>query len=395
MLKLLFLIAPAQFIGQRKHKYKHIKNKDMGTRIFKFLDFNGGNDTISFIDSSDIETTFNSYGMWIKGGDTIDEDYFEENEDGTFSIDEDYVNYDIKNLIDGEWDLNKLTELQKNELLKMSEFQLDESEDADSSEVWEIEFDCEKGFQITESEPYEDGEHYTYWDGSNHKTIILSSNNNETHCEEITDEFQGIEERFIEIGDGRGHNDTRWTQCLYDEETDTLWAYNGTLWQGESPHYEILSEDFLADIRLELEKGEKIEVKDNAFCFSYRNEEYHYSTGQIIEEYHDFKTVYFINFDLNIAREAIRLRRIERVTERFAENNYELVSTLPLDTIFVSFQDSISAGNCVEVSQTVMREIAEKEGFKGEFEYPANKLLEHRDDNYTRRAVLRAYRKHL
>lgn len=366
----------------------------METRIFKFLDLSGeGNDTISFIDSSNIEKTFNSYGMWIKGGDTIEEDDFEENDNGTFSIDEDYINYDIKKLIDGAWDLDELTFFQKNELLKMSEFQLDESEDADSSEVWEIEFDSEKGFQITESEPIEVGEQYTYWDGSNHRTVILSSDLYDTNCEEITDEYEGIQDRWVEIGDGRGHNDTRWTQYLYDEETDSLWAYNGTLWQGESSYYAILAENFLADIRSELKKGEKIEVKDDAFCFSYRNEEYHYSMSEIIEEYYDFGPVHFINFDLNIAREAIRLRRIEKITERFAANNYELVNSLPLNSIFVSYEDSIQAGNCEEISTRVKNEIAKVENLKGDFNYRADKLLNYRDDNYTRRAILRAYQK--
>lgn len=360
-------------------------------RIFKFEDLSGyGVDTISFVDDDDIDKTYNSYGMWVKTGDTICESDFEENGDGTYSIDEDYINYDIQNLVGEAWDLSRLSLLQKNELLKMSEFEIDKSDEADNVEVWEIEFDPLKGFTITESEPVEIGEQYTYWDGSNYETILLTNDCHNTFCEEITSEFEGIRDRWIRIGTDKNHNSTRWRELLYDPDTDTLWRYFTTLWQGESSQYRILSENFILDLESELYRGEKIEVKDSSICLVYRGEVYHHSVDEIIEE-DEFS--FFVHIDLSIARKAIRKRRVKRITERFAENDYRLVETLPLDKIFVTYEDSINAGNCEEISYRVKNEIAEAESIDGLYEYRADKLLRYRDDNYTRRAILEAYRK--
>lgn len=257
------------------------------------------------------------------------------------------------------------------------------------------------------------GEVYKYWDGHNWKEMWLTSLYSDTDYTEVTDEYPGWEDK-ISIGN------TDWIhgrRCVYyalpendSNKKHRLLASDETNWQGEFEYYQILGigsdewvkavfdvlvfsdieEYFSDDIEeflksFDLKKGEKLIIEDGVLCFSYRKEYYHFSVDELTSDYIDF---------LRKGRDAIRDRRIEAITEHLAQNDYAGISALPLQRIFVERTDSLQAGNCEELTDELISKIKISEQIGGNFALRADKLLSYRDDNYSRRAILKAYRNH-
>src|SRR5690606_9301309 len=97
-------------------------------------------------------------------------------------------------------------------------------------------------------------------------------------------------------------------------------------------------EKIVEGMQQECKKGAKVYFEDGEFIYEYREEQYHFSYKQL-KEYSARQLIAF-------AEEAIRERRLERITDRYAKNDYEKVLQLPLNKIFVEYSDSIAAHNC-------------------------------------------------
>lgn len=400
------------------------------TRIFKFPAYNSGEkDSIRFFDESDIDRKFNVYGFFRKNEtlkEQLDEYKSRRNSDFKEFLDYNpsYTLQDVKEFLE-EFQEDYEFEVYNTSFYGRPRLFVNPNEEDEVTDVegW---YDAE-GVQILES----DGMATLYveeWDGHNFTQINLSSDSYDVECEEITDEYEGIKERWQEIASTWEHNCTRWTDYFYDKETETTWAKNCSNWQGEDTDYNILEgsdEEYalalaiynggdIEDIKeviqnkvlsdLRLKNGESLIVDNDAICLSYKGEFYHYSFDELTSKYNrgyeEFRESWneisapYIEIDLDLAREAIHERRIERVTSKYAEHNYAKVVELPLQKIFVDYEDSIKAGNCVEISTRVKNAIAEKEGIAGDYAYRADELLKFRDDDYSRRAILKAYNRH-
>lgn len=368
-------------------------------------------DAIIEIDESVIEKTYSSYDNFIKADNGLSDYDVEENEDGTFCIDESDVPSWIEKKINSAWDFSALTSFQKDALIEASNYEIDHSEECDSSTIYEISFNPETGFSFQEDEPAQIGEHYTYWDGHNHKKVLLTSDFHDTFHTEVTDEYPNWE-KMESVGGCSWHNGRAVSfHALQNEDNSfTLVQENKSSWQGESNTFQILYGDEAIEALLNhcttqyvkqyfenilnaqivtlqeynpLSTGEKLTWDhDCTLVLTYRGEEYHFNTDQVIN----------LHSAVNDAREAIRTRRIKAITEKLAANNYEGVLTLPLQKIYVERDDSITAGNCQEYTDELIFTICKKEGIQGNFALRADRLLEYRDDNYSRRAVLQAYR---
>jgi hypothetical protein len=367
-------------------------NRTFGTRLFK-----GEDGSIIFVNEKDIETEYNCYGLYQKNNSFKDdiieykeyrnyefEAFKEENENYTLDDVKDFIerfNEEHEYHPDGFYPLTGRPQL----YIKIE----GDYEDCLRTDLSNVYFDDFTKVTYENYHCYD--EYYEFWDGHNFRKIYLTSENYDTNFSEITSEFEGIEGRWEECGGNNNLNDTRGTRLYYDSETDTLWAENWSNWQGEGTDYNILEYDFLKDIG-DLKKGEKIYIDDNAICFEYRGEQYHFSIKELFKSGEWGHDDYF-ELDLDIAREAIRTRRIQGVQDKFAINNYEKVLSLPLDHIYVEYADSIAAGNCEEISTRVRNQISEQIGANGDFSLRADELLKYRDDNYSRKAILAAYLK--
>lgn len=391
-------------------------------RIFKFHSYNEGEqDLIRFIDESEIEKRYNVYG------------YFRENTE----FEEQLIEYreernrefqDFKDLNEKKFDLADVKKFIENfqdhyyydvdglgYYGRPQMFVDPQEEDFVSSlDGW---YD-EDGTALEDADIIAD-EVVQDWDGSNWRTTTLTSETWEVSAEEITDEYEGIQDRWIEISSTRETNSTAWQNYFFDEETGTVWGENISMWQGHVTNYNILdgsdreyafahsvyfgNDEAIRELfekelseSVNLKKGESLSIDKNAICFTYKNEEYHYSFSEIRNDgsYSYYTCGFYIDIDLDVARDAIRKRRIEAVTDRFARNNYSEVTSLPLSKIFVEYEDSIDAGNCEEISICVKSEIQEELNISGDFALRADVLINWRDDNYSRRAILQAYRNH-
>jgi hypothetical protein len=270
---------------------------------------------------------------------------------------------------------------------------------------------------------YEDGtaadpdgiEFYSYWDGSNWKEVILDSEYNSL-VSEVTVEY-GAFENWIEFGHDQHATGT--TKVLFDKESTTFFHYETSRYQGTRDKMVIIGDEealsnykfgsnedldeyflnLVSDDAVGLKKGEKIFVDGESLCFSYRDEEYHLDKSDFENKEGNFngysyEATYSLNDAIEKARKAIRKRREERILEEYARDNYRKVDTLPLKKIFVEYSDSIEAGNCEAHSIIVKKAIADAEGIKGNYAFRADLLLSYRDDSYSRRAILQAWRSH-
>lgn len=98
--------------------------------------------------------------------------------------------------------------------------------------------------------------------------------------------------------------------------------------------------------------------------------------------------------ELNLAREAIQSRRLEKYEQALREK----VLNSDLSRVVVTFEDSIRAGNCQFGTEKFVNELLAR--FKAQYprlrslkRLKAKRLLEIRNDAFTQRAVIAAYRR--
>lgn len=384
----------------------------MATRIFEFDNYDGEPARMMFLEDNEISNTYNPYGAYHKI-----EDYEELMECYTKERNEAFSDF--------------VSENESYTLADVKAFLIEFIEDY---EYWsdghsrgtgrpKMLIQCRDEEWVSNDEGYydEDGnateleaiEVYSYWDGHNWKELILNSEYNSS-VTEITGQYCAVEE-MVTFGSWRG--DTSGGHFLWDAENEKVLEYEWSAYQGVEPIWREISlldlvrkideqPDVEALVVLineelavyDLKKGEKLYLEDGDVTFEYRGEQYHYSNDEITDEYAGLNgdACYGTTINLSKAREAIKKRRVEAVTSKFARNNYEKVLELPLKTIWVTYENSISAGNCEARSTDLMNKIMEDEaiGYR-EFAFRADVLLGYRDDNYSRRAILNAYKSRL
>lgn len=141
--------------------------------------------SFSFITVEDTTPITNSYGCWIEDdSDVLSIDDFDF--DVVYSIDEDLLLSEWKELLD--YDFTSLNKEQVDTIIKLSNYKIDYSDDADSSIVYDIDTQS-YGIDVQECEPCVVGEKYSYYDGSNWKDVILNYDNDYVPFEEITNEY--------------------------------------------------------------------------------------------------------------------------------------------------------------------------------------------------------------
>ena len=261
-------------------------------------------------------------------------------------------------------------------------------------------------------------EYFTYWDGSNHKEIYLRDNLTMTDWDhkEVTDEFEDLDwENKVHFS---GHRDDNVSWSEYYLAGGYIWRLDTSLYANhldswglvckfdkdeindegsaallKSGEMELIEKYILSENRKHLKEGEEICYDDGAVCLLKDGEDYHFSNEEIIQVDQDFVSSVAFEIPFDLARNQIQKRVIEKDLDEYAKDNYAKVDTLPLTNIFVGFSDSIDAGNCEENTQKTKKMIGLKEGIAGDFATRADVLLGYRDDSYSRRAVLCAYRK--
>lgn len=130
-----------------------------------------------------------------------------------------------------------------------------------------------------------------------------------------------------------------------------------------------------------LQKGEELFIESQGGVFlRYRGHDYHFGfvkkvSDRAIEE----------------AREAIRIRRLKDLEETRLKDQLEELKS----KVFVTFNDSVKAGNCKVGTELFYNTIPlVRKGFHVRA-MRADALLSLRDDSYTRRAVHQAISRHL
>lgn len=383
----------------------------MSHKIYLTDDYDGEQNYLTVISEKELEDTTNSYDMFIKSYSyELHEDNFVKKSNGIFAIyesDADSLPEWLHEMC--TWDWRNLTEKQRHVLIEASKYEIDHSDEGDSTDVYEIKFDEENGFTIHESEPNVVGKHIEYWDGHNWKKEDIEHDFYDTRFTDVTDEYDDYD-NWEEIyssrsGSGTGHYNAY--KVGKDDGTTIILIQEVSYYQGEQNNgyreatadniLDLLrdmtdAEDYLQDqineycegIREYCKKGQEVEFEDGEFVFKYRAEEYHF-------DYDDLKDCSYEE-SYKTAADAIRQRRIEAIADKFAENNYSRIFELPLNKIFVERADSIEAGNCKPHTDDLIEGISATENIEGDFALRADHLLNYRDDNYSRRAVLRAYR---
>jgi len=174
------------------------KNKMSEYRIYntESFDYETPNYLTVIAESELIDTT-NSYGMYVKNSDYVldDSDFFK-NADGIYYSIYESALEEIPDFISEmaeAWDFRKLTAAQMQNLIDASEYDIDNSDEADYREVYDIEFKSESGFIIEETQPYAVGKHIQYWDGNNFRTVQIEHDFYETAFTDVTDEYEDFE----------------------------------------------------------------------------------------------------------------------------------------------------------------------------------------------------------
>lgn len=212
----------------------------METRLFQSTNEEGIT-TIQEINESDISNITNSYGRWIKSSRfELDESNFEKNKNGLFSLDEDF---DVKEVLElvSDWDLQNLNEAQKNTLIELSNYSIDDSDEADSSTVYEIKIVGEE-LIIEEDEPMEVGKKYDYWDGHNWRSTTLSHELWEVELKEVTDKYPNWSDKVDICNTDWTHGRRTSWYALKMEESTILVQENETQWQGQFNDFEIIED---------------------------------------------------------------------------------------------------------------------------------------------------------
>lgn len=283
-------------------------------------------------------------------------------------------------------------------------------------------------FEEVNIEDFQDAqtEVYEHWDGSNFKTLELTSENWDTGWSEVTDDYPEWDNKteFASTHDGQG---TGHSSFFYykDENKEGILVKNVSYFQGSLNSYEFhekgsseydfwamkylkelcsniegieyeLKQSLITDHSPNLNKGEKLFFDEYELVFSYRDEVYHFDFDEIKAD-RRFEDPYYADFSeldfdaaVDKAREAIQKRRDERLAE--LQNERKFSNEFPLDRIFVEREDSLAAGNCRAHTDSFIKELQEQHGFGDNFALRADQLLEIRNDAFTRRAVIQAYR---
>jgi hypothetical protein len=224
-------------------------------RLFKRqvenLENGGYKDVIVEISDSEISSITNSYGRWIESSHwVLDNSDFEENENGLFNmIDYSYnqLDTDIKTFDSiKDWDFENLTENQRDVLIELSKYSIDNSDEADSSYVYEISItENNELFELSieEDKPIGVGTQYKYWDGHNWKAETLSHDFYECEIEEVTNEYENWEaKQFLYTTDEKYGRNTRF-YVLETENGNVLLREDCTRWQGEMDTFEVISDE--------------------------------------------------------------------------------------------------------------------------------------------------------
>lgn len=210
-------------------------------RLFESTDVEGIT-TIQEINENDISDITNSYGMWIKSSRfKLDNSNFEVNGTGSYILDEDFDTKEVLELV-YRWDLQNLTEEQKDTLIELSDYSIDSSDEADSSTVYEIEIVGNKAI-IEESDPMVVGKEYKYWDGHNWRSTTISHETWHDELKEVTEDYPNWDKKILVCN-------TEWTSgrrtswyVLKKDEANILVQENETKWQGEFNDFEIIEDE--------------------------------------------------------------------------------------------------------------------------------------------------------
>jgi hypothetical protein len=387
-------------------------NKIMATRIFRFETNGEGSNEMMFLEDSEIEHRYNPYGAYQKlESENFEEliaEYRKERYEAFADFSEENENYTLADVKEFITDFNEDYEYWPDGYSRGTGrpriLQECTDEDWASNSIGYYDEDGNKA-ELEAIEVYE------YWNGSNFKEVILDSTYNSL-VEECTDEYCPVEE-MVKFGDWKGN--TSGGHFLWDAENEKIIAYEWSAYQGteptwtdvavmdiiriieETPEIERLVELINEELGgYDLKKGEKLYLDEGLVTYEYRGEQYHYSHDEITEKYGDYCVNFSTTIDLDIARNAIRKRRLEAIKNVFSKNNYEKVMQLPLNKIWVSYENSIDAGNCKPLTTSTMISIMENEGISSKvFAFRADALLEYRNDNYVKRAILNAYQSRL
>lgn len=393
-------------------------------RAFEFESYDESPNEIRFFDDSEISVKYNTFGYYREDTDfdaniekykndlieaIIEED--ESLEDFEFEFDENdslLVNFktEIENIHefidDFDGDFRYYPEDCYGVENKGKPKQYIKIEDYDDSFVDNLEgWLDEDGNQLEESDFPDVIEYTSEWNGHNWRVIDLTSDYYDTGCTEITDELgEDFTERIIKIKDYyTGDIAATYDNIYYDPETNEFFGKYITNWQGSYNYYfrwddrieailemiyegEFEDEEWYENLTNEvidcfdLKKGEELVIDSDALCLKYRGHEYHFSLKEANE------------LNIKKARNQIKQRRIDKILESIN------IDDLQLDRIFVSYDDSIKSGNCEEVSIRVKNELSKLENIEGDFAVRADVLLKYRNDEYTKRAILKSYERH-
>lgn len=399
---------------------------------------NNEDGSIMAFDADSIGKRYNPYGLFYKAenmhasdfdrteqgwlltefsyytDDTSEEAFeaFQERNKGSFSIDEDEDTLTIttQEALDSFLFFAYMQEYTDNELVDGGIF-YDPHEDFEEVDIEEL---------AEEYEEFQAAEVYSYWDGSNWKELVLVSEWYSAYTE-VTDEYPAWED----VKSFAYQKGNTWHANYYyyrDEEKKGILVHNVSYWQGSLDTYSFLEEgtdeyyyfamkyleDLCRDVEgieeslkaaiideysPELRKGEKLFFDEYELAFSFRDEVYHFDFDEIARNiqgcapYEDDS--YWLNLDSAVekAREAIQKRRDERLAEL-----QDISNNFPVARIFVERQDSLDAGNCRAHTDSFIEKLQQSLGLQGDFALRADELLSLRNDNFTRRAVIQAYR---
>lgn len=218
------------------------KNENL-VRLFESTDEEGIT-TIREINENDISDITNSYGRWVKNSRfELDNSNFEANETGGYILDEDFDTTEVLELVSA-WDLQNLTEKQRDTLIELSNYSIDNSDEADYSTVYEIKI-VEDEAVIEEDEPMVVGKQYKYWDGHNWKSTTLSHDFWDNGCElkEVTEVYPNWDDKTDICNKEWTHGRRTSWYVMKKDEANILVQENETQWQGEFNDFEIIEDE--------------------------------------------------------------------------------------------------------------------------------------------------------
>lgn len=401
------------------------------------------------VDEKEITVKYNPFGLYVEdGGNRIHEDNFERIGDDLFKVEKEYledelnveINFDI---YESEFDEEDGTEYllvtkeQKDNLIKLGNFN-DTEEDYFSGDK-EVFTELNDKNEISDSSTLEDFygevdgfngyECYEYWDGNNWSEIAFGES-----WEEVTDEFEGWDDK-INLNCSSRNNATgkdyyaiknsenewkiireEWSRYQgseneYDEVGDViecLYAFEGIDIEDESlsEYFYRLLDQANENYEAEMPENAKLIWDNDTIALKYKSDVYHidfddfYFDFQLgyehyndsFDDYDEFREEYVtpksFSFILEKAVQGIEKRRKERLEEYLTNN----INDIELNKIFVERQDSLNAGNCTYETDSFIDELISKLGLENRnIALRADVLLQIRNDNFTKRAVVKSY----